>query len=146
MILDMPLTTCERQVEKVEVWKWLEEGTAVRNKWRGGERLNLEQAIAASHERCACRIVGSLRVIVAMELQTLNVCVQRRVSKRWIIDDDGGGIRYLPGVLRGASGIYHIAGDTLFRLNTVRTMLPEHYRLLLVPECDDWQAIERYHV
>lgn len=100
--------------------------------------MNREQAVAMSIEGCAYRVVGSLRVIVAVETQTLKITIQRRAGKCWIIDDDGGGIRYLTGVLRSASGIYHVAGDTLSILDEVMPILPENYQHLFIPECNDW--------
>ena len=75
----------------------------------------------------------------------LTMCVQRRASKRWIIDDDGGSVRYLAGVLRDGMGryLYLCPSDDLSNIEQFRTLLPFWHQALLLPACDDWHVLER---
>ncbi len=107
------------------------------------ERMNLEQAITASSSRLACRVVGNRRVIVARGQELLTISIQRKAKLHWIIDDDGGGVRYLAGVLRDDAGRYLYASDDVTCIPQIRAYLPRRYHTLLLPECDDWHAMER---
>jgi hypothetical protein len=106
--------------------------------------LNLEQAIAASCHHLACRQVGDRRVIVDRGQEFLTVHIQRRSKRRWIADDDGGGVRYLAGVLRDDMGryLYLCPSGDLSDIDQIRRLLPLCYQALLLPACDDWYAIE----
>ena len=68
--------------------------------------------------------------------------IQRRLKKRWIADDSNGGIRYLMGVVRDAIGNYLCFTDDLHKIGLIKACLSSSYEELLLPECDDWQAIE----
>ena len=105
--------------------------------------LSLEQAITASCYHLACRVVGEWRVIVDCSRQLLTIQVQRRSKRRWVTDDHGGGVRYLAGVLRDGTGSYVCLSSDLAYIAQVRTWLPAHHQALLLPDCDDWQAMER---
>ena len=107
--------------------------------------LNLEQALASSRHRLACRAVSDRRVIVARGQELLAIHVQRRSKRRWIAADDGGGVRYLAGVLRDGMGryLYLCPLDDLSDIDQIRTLLPPSYQALLIPTSDDWHAIER---
>jgi hypothetical protein len=109
------------------------------------EGMNLGQAIAASSHHLAIRQVGDRRVIVDRGQEFLTVLIQRRSKRRWIADDNGGGVRYLAGVLRDGMGRYLslCSSDGLSDLERIRTVLPLCSQVLLLPACDDWQAIER---
>jgi hypothetical protein len=107
------------------------------------ERMNLEQAIAASNSSLACRVVDDRRIIVDRGQELLTIYIQRKTKMHWIVDDDGGGVRYLAGVLRDGAGRYLYASGDVTRLPQIRAYLPLCYHALLLPECDDWQAIER---
>ena len=106
------------------------------------QELNLGQAIAASDTHLACRVVGDLRVIVDRRQVPLKIHIQRRSKTHWIIDDDGGGIRYLAGVLRDAAGSYSCASDDLTCVSQIQACLPPRYQALLLPDSNDWQAME----
>jgi hypothetical protein len=93
--------------------------------------------------RLAYRVVGERRVIVDCSRQLLTIQVQRRSKRRWVTDDHGGGVRYLAGVLRDDAGSYVCPSSDLAYIAQVRTWLPAHLQALLLPDCDDWQAIER---
>jgi hypothetical protein len=110
-----------------------------------GIALNLEQALTRSSHRLACREVSDQRVIVDREQEVLTIHIQRRSKRRWIADDDGGGVRYLTGVLRDDIGRYLslCKSDDLSGIDQIRTLLPLCYQALLLPACDDWHAIER---
>ena len=105
--------------------------------------MNLEQAITASSSRLACRVVGDRRVIVDRGQELLAIHIQRCVKTRWIADDDGGGVRYLAGVLRDSAGRYLYASGDVTCIPQIRTYLPLRYQALLLPECDDWQIMNR---
>jgi hypothetical protein len=109
------------------------------------DALNLEQALAANCHHLACRQVGDRRVIVDRGQELLTIHVQRRSKRRWIADDGGGGVRYLAGVLRDGMGRYLSlsSSDDLSDIERIRTLLPVCYQALLLPACDDWQAMER---
>jgi hypothetical protein len=109
------------------------------------EGMNLVQAIAASSNHLAIRQVGDRRVIVDRGEEFLTVHIQRRSNSRWIADDNGGGVRYLAGVLRDGMGRYLslCSSDGLYDIERIRTVLPLCSQALLLPECDDWQVIER---
>ncbi len=68
---------------------------------------------------------------------------QRKVKMHWIVDDDGRGVRYLAGALRDNAGSYLYASGDVTRIPQIRAYLPLYYHALLLPECDDWQAMER---
>ena len=104
--------------------------------------LNLEQAIATSCRCLACRVVGDRRVIVEYRRELLIIQIQRRSKKRWIIDDDSGGIRYLMGILRDDAGRYVCTPDDPSKITWIRAHLPLRYQALLLPERDDWQVME----
>jgi len=108
-----------------------------------GDALNLEQALAASRHHLACRRDGDRRVIVDGRQQLLTVHLQRRSGKRWMADDNGGGVRYLMGVLRDSVGSYLSLYplDGLSDIEHIRTLLPACYQALLSPACDDWRAV-----
>jgi hypothetical protein len=88
------------------------------------EGMNLGQAI---------RQVGDRRMIVDRGQEFLTVLIQRRSKSRWIPDDNGGGVRYLS----------LCSSDGLSDIERIRTVLPLCSQALLLPACDDWQAIER---
>jgi hypothetical protein len=104
--------------------------------------LNLEQAIATSSRCLACRVVGNRRVIVEHKQELLIIQIQRRSQKRWITDDDSGGIRYLMGILRDDTGRYLCIPEDPSKIAWIRANLPIGYQALLLPECDDWQVME----
>jgi hypothetical protein len=104
--------------------------------------LNLEHAIAASCHQLACRVVGDRRVIVHHQRELLTIQIQRRSKRRWITDDDGGGVRYLAGVMRDATGRYLCKPDDLSDIVRMRAWLPLCYQTLLLPECEDWQSMK----
>lgn len=107
------------------------------------ERLNLEQAMAASSSCLAYRVVGDRRVIVDRGQELLTIQIQCKAKTHWIADDDGGGVRYLAGVLRDGAGRYlYVSGDVTC-IPQIRAYLPLGYQALLLPECDDWQSIDR---
>ena len=105
--------------------------------------LNLEYAIAASCHQLACRVVGDRRVIVHHQRELLTIQIQRRLMRRWISDDDGGGVRYLAGVLRDVTGRFQCKPDDLSDIVRMRAWLPLRYQTLLLPECEDWQSMKR---
>jgi hypothetical protein len=104
--------------------------------------LNLEHAIAASCHQLAYRVVGDRRVIVHHQRELLTIQIQRRLKRRWITDDDGGGVRYLEGVMRDATGRYLCKPDNLSDIVRIRAWLPPRYQTLLLPDCEDWQVME----
>jgi len=104
--------------------------------------LKLEQAIATSYRCLACRVVGDRRVIVQYRRELLIIQMQRRLKRRWITDDDGGGIRYLMGILRDDTGRYLCILNDPSKIVWIKAYLPLYYQALLLPECDDWQVIE----
>lgn len=108
-----------------------------------GITLDLGQALTASCHRLACRVVGEWRVIVDCSQQLLTIQVQRRSKRHWVTDDHGGGVRYLAGVLRDGTGSYVCLSNDLTNITQMRTWLPAHHQALLLPECDDWQVMER---
>jgi hypothetical protein len=81
-------------------------------------------------------------VIVENRHEMLIVQIQRRLKKRWIADDNSGGIRYLMGILRDDAGRYLCTPGDLAKIAWIRAYLPLHYQVLLLPECDDWQVME----
>jgi hypothetical protein len=105
-----------------------------------GDALNLEQALAASRHHLACRRDGDQRVIVDGRQQLLTIHLQRRSGKHWMADDNGGGVRYLMGVLRDGVGSYLSLYplDGLSDIEQIRTLLPTCYQSLLSPVSDDW--------
>ena len=107
--------------------------------------MNLGQAIAASSYHLAYRQVADLRVIVDRGQGFLTVHLQRRSKRHWVADDDGGGVRYLAGILRDGMGRYLslCLSDDLSDIERIRTLLPLCYQALLLPACDDWHALER---
>jgi hypothetical protein len=107
--------------------------------------MNLGQAIAGSSHHLAIRQVGDRRVIVGRGQEFLTVLIQRRSKSRWIPDDNGGGVRYLAGVLRDGVGRYLSLcfSNGLSDIERIRMVLPLCSQALLLPTCDDWQAIER---
>ena len=105
--------------------------------------LSLEQAIFASSQRLACRVVGEWRVIVDCGRQLLTISVQYRSKRHWVPDDHGGGVRYLEGILRDNAGSYVCLSNDLTDIAQVRAWLPAHHQTLLQPECGDWQVMER---
>jgi hypothetical protein len=109
------------------------------------DSLNLEQALAGSCHRLACREVSDRRVIVDRGQELLTIHVQRWSKGRWIADDNGGGVRYLAGVLRDGMGRYLSLCPSvdLSDIDQIRTLLPLCYQALLLPVCDDWHAIEQ---
>lgn len=60
-------------------------------------------------------------------------------------DDDGGGVRYLAGVLRDGMGRYLAlcSSDDLSDIELIRSLLPACFQTLLIPASNDWHAIER---
>jgi hypothetical protein len=107
--------------------------------------LNLEQAITASDSSLACRVVDNRRVIVDRGQKLLTIHVQRCAKRRWIIDDEGGGVRYLAGVIRDGMGRYLslCSSNDVSDIEQIRMLLPLRYQTLLVLTSDDWHAIER---
>jgi hypothetical protein len=104
--------------------------------------LNLEQAVAASFRCLACRVVDDRRVIVEYRQELLIIQLQRRSNRGWIPDDNGGGIRYLMGILRDGAGRFLCTSDDLSRIAWMSACLPLSYQALMVPECDDWLVME----
>ena len=107
--------------------------------------MNLEQALAASCHHLACRRLGNRRVIVDCGQDFLTVLIQRRSKRCWITDDDGGGVRYLAGVLRDGMGRYLslCPSDDLSDIERIRTMLPLCSQALLTPTSHDWHVLVR---
>ena len=107
--------------------------------------MNLGQAIAASSHHLACRQVGDRRVIVDRGGEFLTIHLQRRSKRRWGADDEGGGVRYLTGVLRDGMGRYLslCPSDDLSDIERIRMLLPLCSQALLIPTSDDWHALER---
>ena len=116
--------------------------TFVSEKLLKEDALNLERAIAASCRCLAYRVVDDRRVIVEYRRELLIIQIQRRSKKRWITDDNGGGVRYLMGILRDDTGRYLCIPDDPSDLVWMRAYLPLRYQALLLPECDDWQVME----
>lgn len=110
-----------------------------------GDALNLEQALAANFHHLACRQIGDRRVIVDRGQEFLTVHLQCRSKRRWVADDDGGGVRYMAGVLRDGMGRYLslCPSDDLSDIERIRTLLPLCSQALLIATSDDWHALER---
>ena len=110
-----------------------------------GNTLDLEQALAASCHRLARRQDGDRRVIVDGGQELLAVHLQRRSRRHWVADDDGGGVRYLAGVLRDGGGRYLCLSPShdLSDIEQIRVLLPTCHQELLSPASDDWHAIGR---
>jgi hypothetical protein len=106
------------------------------------DALNLEHAIAASCHQLACRVVDDRRVIVEYRPELLIIQIQRRSKRRWITDDNIGGIIYLMGILQDETGRYLCIPDNLSKIAWIKAYLPLRYQALLLPECDDWQVME----
>ena len=104
--------------------------------------LNLVQALEASQEQSAYRVVGALRILVQFGKQKLRVLVQCRSRRHWMLTDSGGSIRYLNGVLRDRDGFWVVACCDLAALDSVANCLPAMYQHLLTPDSDDWQNLE----
>src|SRR6202043_2046419 len=87
--------------------------------------LNLERALAGSCHSLACRQVGDRRVVVDRGQELVTVHIQRRSKRHWIADDDGGGVRYLAGVLRDGMGRYLslCPYDDLSAIEQIRALL-----------------------
>jgi len=81
-------------------------------------------------------------VIVEYRRELLIIQIQRRSKKRWIIDDNSGGMRYLMGIMRDDTGRYLSILDDSSKIAWIRACLPLHYQELLLPEGDDWQVME----
>lgn len=104
--------------------------------------MNLVQALKASCQQGAYRVVGTLRILVQFRQQRLRVLVQCRSRRRWMLTDSSGGLRYLDGVLRDRDGCWIVACCDLAALDTVVHCLPAVYQHLLTPDSDDWQHLE----
>jgi hypothetical protein len=81
-------------------------------------------------------------MIVEHRRELLIIQIQRRSKKRWITDDDSGGIRYLMGILRDDTGRYLCISGGSSEIAWIRARLPLRYQALLLPEWDDWQVME----
>ena len=80
-------------------------------------------------------------MIVARGQELLAIHIQRKAKRHWIIDDDGGGVRYLAGIIRDDAGGYLLASGDMACIPQIRAFLPPYYHALLMPEYDDWQAL-----
>jgi hypothetical protein len=107
-----------------------------------GDALNLEQVIAASCRRLACRMVGDRRMIVEYRQELLIIQIQGWSKKRWITDVNSGGRRYPIGILRDDAGRYLCILDDPSDVVWIRACLPLCCQALLLPECNDWQVME----
>jgi hypothetical protein len=58
-----------------------------------------------------------------------------------MLADQGGGVRYLNGVLRDVDGSWVVACGDLAALESVAHCLPTVYQHLLTPDSDDWQPL-----
>lgn len=105
--------------------------------------VNVEQALTASGEHAAYRIAGDRRIIVELKEKLLIIQIQRRRRKHWIGDDNGGGIRYLGGVVRDGTGRYCCPECDLTCFQRVRACLPLRDQELFLLESDDWYPLER---
>ncbi len=103
--------------------------------------MNLAQAVEASQERGAYRVVGTLRILVQFGKQKLRVLVQCRNGRRWMLTDSGGGVRYLNSVLRDIDGSWVVEGCDVAALDIVAHCLPAAYQHLLAPDSDDWRTM-----
>ena len=103
--------------------------------------MNLAQAVEASQERSAYRVVGELRILVQFRKQKLRILVQCRSRRHWILTDSDGSVRYLNGVLRDRDGFWVIDGCDIAALDSVAHCLPAAYQHLLVPASNDWQSM-----
>jgi hypothetical protein len=103
--------------------------------------VNLVQAAGLGQECGAYRVVGTRRIVVELDAQRLRVLVQCRSKRRWMISDQGGGVRYLNGVLRDVDGSWVVACGNLATLDSVAHCLPAGYQHLLTPDSDDWQPL-----
>ena len=81
-------------------------------------------------------------MIVEYRQELLIIQIQRRSKRRWITDDDSGGIRYLMGILRDDTGRYLCILDDPSKIVCIGAYLPLRYQVLMLPECDDWQVME----
>ena len=105
--------------------------------------MNLIQAIGEGQRCQAYRVVGALRIIVEKNASRIKVQVQCRSGRRWMTTDNGGGVRYLDGVLRDVDGSFVVACSDLSALNAVAQCLPAAYQHLLTPDKNDWQIVAR---
>lgn len=123
----------------------MSEGETHRRVNVGQEGMTLRQAIAVSPHHLAWRQVGDRRVIVDRGGASLTIHFQRRLKRRWVVDEDCGGVRYLVGVLRDGVGRYLslYPSDDLSDIERIRTLLPLCFQALLVPTSEDWYALER---
>jgi hypothetical protein len=103
--------------------------------------LKLAQAVEASQEQSAYRVVGALRILVHCGNQKLRVLVQCRNRQHWTLTDASGGVRYLNGVLRDMDGSWVIDRCDIIALDSVAHCLPAAYQHLLALDSDDWQTI-----
>ena len=88
--------------------------------------------------------VGDRRVIVDRGGEFLMVHLQCRSKRRWVAEDDGGGVRYLAGVLRDGMGRYLslCPSDDLSAIERISTLLPLRSQALLIATSNDWHALE----
>jgi hypothetical protein len=103
--------------------------------------VNLAQAIGRGQTNSAYRMVGTQRIVVEWSTQRLRVLVQCWNKRRWMICDQGGGVRYLNGVLRDGDGSWVVAGAGLAALESMAHCLPAAYQHLLAPDSDDWYSL-----
>jgi hypothetical protein len=103
--------------------------------------LKLTQAVEASPEQVAYRVVGALRILVQYRMQKFRVLVQCRKRRHWTLTDSGGGVRYLNGVLREMDGSWVIDGCDVAALDNIARCLPAAYLHLLALDSGDWQAL-----
>jgi hypothetical protein len=105
--------------------------------------LKLTQALEASQEQCAYRVVGTLRILVQRGQQKLRVLIQCRKRRHWMLADVSGGVRYLNGVLRDVDGSWVIGCCDVAALDSIASGLPATYLHLLALNSDDWQSLGR---
>ena len=106
--------------------------------------LNLEQALAAGDDHLAYRVVDDLRVIVDCQGELLVLQIQRRSKKRhWLLDEEGGQVRYLEGIFHDGPGRYLCILRNLACLVHLEAYLPLRYQALLLPERNDWYPMKR---
>lgn len=103
--------------------------------------MKLAQAVEASQEQGAYRVVGTLRILVEYKKQKLRVLIQCLNRRHWILTDSGGGIRYLNGVRRDIDGSWIVDGCDVTALDNVALCFPPAYQHLLIPDSDDWQIL-----
>jgi hypothetical protein len=104
--------------------------------------LNLAQAVRASQELGAVRVVGTQRIVVEVRAQTIRILIQCRWRQRWVIPEMDSSIRYLNGVFREVDGSWIVATGNLAALDSVVSCLPAAYQHLLTPYSDDWHALQ----